>query len=151
MPNSTHRTPQQAYRLAWNTQKRLPLLTDDMQSQLRTILGDLCREATTELLHLRTGPAHVRLLLRFPPGSDMLDLTTALMNRSEDRLRAACPDLEARLRRGEFPWQEEPGLWPRLWSSPVLAIGHDAPKAQADRLLRLHVSGTEQSGDQPRL
>ncbi len=94
-----------AYHVVWCPTCRRPVIIDDesggIDSRLKEIIAEVCKEPGAERIELETMPDHVHLLVGIDPQFGVHRLVKTIKGRSSRLLRSELPSLRSRL----------PSLW----------------------------------------
>jgi putative transposase len=90
-----------AYHVVWCPKYRRPVIVDDghanIDTRLKEIIGEVCKETGAELIELETMPDHVHLLVGVDPQLGIHRLIKTIKGRSSRLLRQEFPSLRSRL------------------------------------------------------
>ena len=100
------------YHLIWCTKYRRPLLTDDIESRLKQLLGDKCRERGWRIESMEVMPEHVHLFVKASPVDSPHYIVQQLKGASSRILRAEFSLIRSRV----------PTLWARSYYCET--VGH---------------------------
>ena len=91
------------YHVIWCPKFRRPVLIDDVEERLKTIIQDVSDEYSCEVINLEIMPDHVHLLVEVDPQFGIHKLIKTIKGRS------------SRIIRSEFKWIKS--RLPTLWSN----------------------------------
>ena len=91
------------YHVIWCPKFRRPVLIDDVEERLKTIIQDVSDEYSCEVINLEIMPDHVHLLVEVDPQFGIHKLIKTIKGRS------------SRIIRSEFKWVKS--RLPTLWSN----------------------------------
>jgi putative transposase len=85
------------YHIVWCSKFRRPVLIDNVDSRLKTILQDVAAETRSELIEVQVMPDHVHLLVKVDPQFGIHRFVKRAKGRSSHLLRQEFPWLRSRL------------------------------------------------------
>jgi putative transposase len=85
------------FRVVWCPKYRRPVITGDVDTRLKQIIGDVCAERDAPIKELETMPDHVLLLATVDPQYGIHRLVKQIKGRSSRLLRQEFPHLRRRL------------------------------------------------------
>jgi len=85
------------FRVVWCPKYRRPVITGDVDTRLKQIIGDVCAERDARIKELETMPDHVLLLATVDPQYGIHRLVKQIKGRSSRLLRQEFPHLRRRL------------------------------------------------------
>jgi putative transposase len=91
------------YHIVWTPKYRRPVLQGGIDSRLKTIIQDVCKELDCELLAVEVLPDHIHILAEVEPQFGIHRFVKTLKGKSSHILRSEFPMLKSRL--------------PTLWSN----------------------------------
>ena len=89
------------YHVVWAPKYRRPVLIDEVDERLKTIIKEVGEETSSEIIEMEIMPDHVHLLVEVDPQFGIHHLVKLIKSRSSNLLR------------NEFPWLKKklPCLW----------------------------------------
>lgn len=91
------------YHIVWTPKYRRPVLQGGIDSRLKTIIQDVCKELDCELLAIEVLPDHIHVLAEVDPQFGIHRFVKTLKGKTSHILRGEFPMLKSRL--------------PTLWSN----------------------------------
>jgi putative transposase len=85
------------YHVVWCPKYRRPVITGDIDTRLKQIIQDVCRERDAHIVELETMPDHVHLLVGCDPQFGIHRLIKQIKGRSSRLLRQEFPSLRTRI------------------------------------------------------
>jgi putative transposase len=85
------------YHVIWCPKYRRKVLVEPVESRLRRIIADVCREAHSEIIEMEIMPDHVHLLVECDPQFGINRLVRSIKGQSSRVLRQEFPALKSRL------------------------------------------------------
>src|SRR5208282_6077304 len=85
------------YHVIWCPKYRRKVLVEPVESRLRRIIADVCREAHSEIIEMEIMPDHIHLLVEVDPQFGINRLVRSIKGQSSRVLRQEFPALKSRL------------------------------------------------------